>query len=89
MIVKLDQSTIRHIGEIMIKDIRKFGYQRDIQRVLLEANRKKPSLQLYKKIKAIVVKILCNVKQFDHNTHLITENIFIQTTYYKTLTSRP
>lgn len=54
-----------------------------------EAKAKKPSLQLYRKIKAIMVKILCNVNQFDRNIHFITENIFTQTTYYKTLTSRP
>lgn len=54
-----------------------------------ESKAKKPSLQLYRKIKAIMVKILCNLKQFDYKTHLITENILIQTTYYKTLTSRP
>ena len=54
-----------------------------------EAKAKKPSLQLYRKIKAIMVKILANLKQFDHNTHSITENILTQNTYYKILTSRP
>lgn len=54
-----------------------------------EAKAKKPSLQLYRKIKSIVVKNLCKINQFDDNIHFITENIFTQTTYYKTLSSRP
>jgi hypothetical protein len=54
-----------------------------------KANNKLELYKVIKKIKAIVIKILCNVNLFDHNTHLITENILTQNTYYKTLTSRP
>ncbi|MDD2267566.1 hypothetical protein [Sulfuricurvum sp.] len=54
-----------------------------------EAKAKKPTLQLHKKIKAIVIKVLANVNQFNPNIHFITENILTQTTYYKTLTARP
>jgi hypothetical protein len=70
-------------------------YQRlteSLCRAARTARANKYKLGLYKvikKIKAIVIKILCNVNLFDHNTHLITENILTQNTYYKTLTSRP
>lgn len=63
--------------------------KRDAKQLLNHIKSKKPSLQLYRKIKVIMIKILCKVNQFDHHKKLITENIFTQTTYYKILTSRP
>lgn len=89
MLIRIGDA-LPNIIEHMEATLRKYGYQFEIQRLQIEVRKtKKPSLQLYRKIKAIVVKILCNVNQFDHNTHFITDNIFTQTTYYKTLTSRP
>lgn len=89
-LIRLSDIKFYSIIEHMEAMLSKYDYQRDIQRFRVEARKtKKPLLQLYRNIKAIVVKILCNVNQFDYNTHFITENIFTQTTYYKTLTSRP
>lgn len=86
------------IGTAMLENIRKYidkfiassnCSKRDAEQLLNHTKSKKPSLQLCRKIKAIMVKILCKVNQFDHHNQLITENIFAQNTYYKTLTSRP
>ena len=64
-------------------------YERDLKRLLNEVKSKKPSSQLYKKIKAIIVKIISSIVPFVQNTHFIDTNTLSQTTYYKTLTSRP
>jgi len=79
-------SIIEHLKRLEYSSKR---YKRDVQRAINEAKTKKPSLQLYNKIKAIIIKVLCSVNLSDHNTHFIIENILTQTTYYKTLTSRP
>lgn len=99
MLVRLDDIVIRSIIDDLKKraersdSYRTKHYQRDIASLLSVTKIiKKPLFQLYKdikNIKAIVIKIFFNVNLYSHHTHLITENILIQTTYYKTLTSRP
>lgn len=89
MLILLNDIKIRSIIDHMLNDIERYSKAHEIVELRKEAKTKKPSLQLYRKIRAIVVKILCNANQFELNIHFITENIFTQTTYYKTLTSRP
>lgn len=90
MLITLDKTMINAIIERMEAQLRSYGYNHEVES--LRHVVKKNTISLFqhgRNLKAILRKTLYKVKQSIHNTHFITENILIQTTYYKTLTSRP
>lgn len=99
MLVRFDQSTfccsiadltLASIVNYLESKIWSYGYAHEVEALRREAKKKKIStLQRIKSLTAIIKKPILNVKQHTHETHFITENILTQTTYYKTLTSRP
>jgi DNA-binding phage protein len=96
MLVRLDEITIRSIIDDLKKRAERSAiyranhYQKDMASLISVAKRIKKLLpQLYKNTDEFVIKIRRKIKYHNHHTHLITENILTQTTYYKTLTSRP
>lgn len=67
-----------------------YGNTSDIQKLhSLAKIKNNTALQFARKIKAIVIKILCKIDYFMQDTHFIDQNILSQNTYHKTLTSRP
>lgn len=61
----------------------------DLRKFLIEVQKQIFIFQLFLTIGAYLKNLHSNVNSFKNNTRFITKNIFIQTTYYKTLTSRP
>lgn len=91
-LIRLDEIQIRSILEHMEAELNRYRYYREARDLLLrakEANRIIDKLNIAKQGKALLIKLRTDIAKFDHNIHFITENILTQTTYYKTLTSRP
>lgn len=94
MLIHLNQS---HVNDRLLHHLNNAirispRQQRVINKLFELANNKKskiPLLVVYKKIQAFIVKIIREVHPFNYNDHFIIKNILSQTTYYKTITSRP
>lgn len=92
MIVRISDIKLSKIIDIMEIELNRYRYYREARDLLLrakKANRILDKINIAKRGKALLIKLRTTSSKFDHNTHFITENIFTQTTYYKTLTSRP
>ena len=80
------------VNELIERILKQVSYREDVQKILEQTKSKKPRLSIFeliKKVKAIIIKIVCNINSTPQSTHYIDKNILLQTTYYKTLTKRP
>lgn len=92
MLVRFGDIKIHSILDVLESQLNRYRHYREARDLVLrakEANRIIDKLNIAKQVKALLIKLRTAITKFDHNIHFITENILTQTTYYKTLTSRP
>ncbi len=80
------------MNEFIETILKQFPNCKDIQNIPKRVKSKKVHLsifELFNKVKAIIIKIVCNINLTPQSTHYIDINILQQTTYCKTLTKRP
>lgn len=91
-IIRFDDSLARSVVDYIEAELNRYLDCHEARNLLIrakKANRIIDKINIAKQGKALLIKLRVALTKFDHNCQFITENILTQTTYYKTLTSRP